>query len=119
MQDHKIIAIYFHEYIPSRVSEKPILDYYRLLKYADNQEDATSWAYEYVREDFKRRGNENPDLDVIGSYVADHIQYRETLVSECLDTLVKLTERVDSLDRRVSDMEHALGMRNGFARRLE
>ena len=111
MQDHKIIAIYFHEYIPSSVSEKPILDYYRLLKYAENQEDATSWAYEYVRNDFKRRGNENPDLDAIGSYVADHIQYRETLV--------KLTERVDTIDRRVSDMEHALGMRNGFARRLE
>lgn len=42
MQDHKIITIYFHEYIPSSVSEKPILDYYRLLKYAENQEDATS-----------------------------------------------------------------------------
>lgn len=119
MQDHKIIAIYFHEYIPSRVSEKPILDYYRLLKYAENKEDATAWAYEYVREDFKRRGNENPDLDVIGSYVADHIQYRETSVSECLDTLVSLTERVDNLGKRVSDMEHALCMQNGFARRLE
>lgn len=119
MQDHKIIAIYFHEYIPSRVSKKPILDYYRLLKYAENQEDAIAWAYEYVRNDFKRRGNENPDLDVIGSYVADHIQYRETLVSECLDTLVTLTARADNLDKRVSDMEHALCMKDGFARRLE
>ena len=121
MQDLKVIAIYFHEYIPSRTGDKPIIDYYRLLKYSENLEDATAWAYNYVRDDFKRRhrGCENPEMDAIGDYVSDYIRFEVTSISECLDTLIKHTRLIEDLTRRVSAMEHALGMEYGIAKRLE
>ena len=120
MLGHTVIAIYDYSCVPHHYGDTTVMDEYeRILKYAESKLDAEAWVINYVEKLLEGRGVAGVDFLDVHSYIEEHIRFYEKPVSECLDSLVTFTNKLDELTRRVVDMEHALCMKDGFARRLE
>lgn len=120
MLNHTVIAIYDYFRVPHRYGDTTVMgEYERILKYTESRPDAEAWACNYVEKLLKERGASEVDFQDVHSYIEEHIRFYEKPVSECLDSLVTLTDKLDRLTHRVEDMERALCMKDGFSKRLE